>query len=152
MQDLNLYLKTLYCCMFPGCTRTYSTKFNLKRHVEFSHQNKKRHQCKTCKRWLASKQNLIEHCYTHTGDKPFVCLDCGQAFRQVSQYSLHRRRHIYEDKDEEIESSIQSLAALGHKRKASPCLSLKELSSFDKVEKLEVSLPPLKSYINNLID
>ena len=51
--------------------------------------------CKYCLRSLSSRQNLREHLYIHTGEKPYVCTEvgCGQKFRQGSLLSIHKRIH-----------------------------------------------------------
>jgi hypothetical protein len=51
--------------------------------------------CKVCGKNLSSRQNLKEHFYTHTGERPYVCEEegCGQSFRQGSLLSIHRRIH-----------------------------------------------------------
>ena len=51
--------------------------------------------CKVCGRNLSSRQNLKEHFFTHTGERPYVCTEegCGQSFRQGSLLSIHRRIH-----------------------------------------------------------
>lgn len=89
-------MQTMYCCMYPCCEKMYSTKFNLKRHVETTHLNIKRYMCDVCQKLFASKQNLLEHKFIHTGDKPFICKVCGDSFRQASQLSLHKRSHLQE--------------------------------------------------------
>jgi uncharacterized Zn-finger protein len=51
--------------------------------------------CKYCHRNLSSRQNLREHIYIHTGEKPYVCTEigCGQSFRQGSLLSIHKKIH-----------------------------------------------------------
>ena len=51
--------------------------------------------CKFCGKELSSKQNLREHLYIHTNEKPYVCTvpGCDQKFRQGSLLSMHRRIH-----------------------------------------------------------
>lgn len=88
----------LYCCMYTDCSSEYSTKFNLKRHVESVHMHVKRFQCPLCKVYFSSKQSLKEHQHIHSGMMPFTCLACGKLFRQASQLSLHKRVHILEGK------------------------------------------------------
>ncbi|CAG9321930.1 unnamed protein product [Blepharisma stoltei] len=55
----------------------------------------KKYQCSYCTKVLSSKQNLKEHLFTHSGEKPYVCKEkgCGIKFRQGSQLSAHRRIH-----------------------------------------------------------
>lgn len=83
----------LYCCMAPDCDKSYTSKFNLKRHVEIAHYKIKRFECLVCHGLYSSLQNLKEHTNLHYGLKPFSCPQCGEAFRQASQLSLHKRSH-----------------------------------------------------------
>lgn len=92
----------LYCCMYPDCTSEYSTKFNLKRHVESVHLHIKKYQCNQCSSNFSSKQSLKEHLRIHSGAMPFKCTACEKSFRQASQLSLHRRVHILEGRDSEF--------------------------------------------------
>lgn len=87
---------TLYCCMYNDCPSSYSTKFNLQRHVESVHLNIKRYQCQLCSAFCSSRQNLREHLYIHKGLMPFICRTCDMSFRQASQLSIHRRVHLAE--------------------------------------------------------
>ncbi|OMJ81754.1 hypothetical protein SteCoe_17693 [Stentor coeruleus] len=82
-------------CKFMGCTKSYSSKYNLRRHIESNHSKVKRFRCRKCGKYLSSKQNLQEHRYTHTQEKPYVCKEplCGKAFRQSSQLSNHKKIH-----------------------------------------------------------
>ncbi|OMJ95552.1 hypothetical protein SteCoe_961 [Stentor coeruleus] len=86
----------IYCCMYTDCTCEYSTKFNLKRHVESVHLHIKKYQCNICSGYFSSKQSLKEHRHIHSGAMPFKCSVCDKFFRQASQLSLHKRIHILE--------------------------------------------------------
>ncbi|CAG9327714.1 unnamed protein product [Blepharisma stoltei] len=87
---------TIYKCKVPGCTSSYSNKFNLKRHMEAYHSENKKFQCRFCTKVLSSKQNLKEHIFTHSGEMPYNCKEpgCGMKFRQGSQLSAHKRIHL----------------------------------------------------------
>lgn len=85
--------KKLYSC--PNCQKTYTTHFNLRRHIETNHQNKK-FSCEKCGREVATKHSLKEHMYIHTGEAPYVCSEpgCNKTFRQMSQFSVHKKAHL----------------------------------------------------------
>lgn len=83
-----------YCCMVNGCDKVYVSKFNLKRHVSVHHLRDVRYDCQLCGKNFVSKQNLREHSYTHTGEKPYKCPSCNEHFRQFSQLSIHKRKHL----------------------------------------------------------
>ena len=82
-------------CEYDGCSRSYCSSFNLKRHVESTHFGLRKFMCPICSRLLSSKQNLIDHQNIHTGSKPYICdiAGCSQHFRQLSQFYLHKQLH-----------------------------------------------------------
>ena len=86
---------TELACTHQGCNKIYSTKYNLKRHLETGHSAIKRFHCRICGKGLSSKQNLDEHSFTHSQLKPFACPEtcCGQVFRQRSQLANHKKLH-----------------------------------------------------------
>ncbi|XP_040491010.1 zinc finger protein 764 isoform X2 [Ursus maritimus] len=53
----------------------------------------RRHGCYVCGKSFAWRSTLVEHTYTHTGEKPFRCPDCGKGFSQASSLSKHRAIH-----------------------------------------------------------
>lgn len=59
--------------------------------------------CRFCQKNLSSRQNLKEHTYIHTGEKPYECPEagCGKKFRQGSLLSIHKRIH------QEVENGIK---------------------------------------------
>ena len=83
-----------YPCQYEGCSRTYKSKFSLKRHY-LSHQGIRNHRCPYCNKGFALAQYLREHIHIHTGEKPFVCNypGCGKQFRQAGKLSIHKKEH-----------------------------------------------------------
>ncbi|XP_058142044.1 zinc finger protein 764-like isoform X1 [Dasypus novemcinctus] len=52
-----------------------------------------RHGCYVCGKSFAWRSTLVEHLYTHTGQKPFRCPECDKGFSQASSLSKHRAIH-----------------------------------------------------------
>ena len=83
----------MYVCSYPDCGKAYVNNSILKRHVQAFHLSVKKFQCSFCEKCLASRQNLKEHMYIHTGEKPYVCTfpGCSASFRQGTHLSAHKR-------------------------------------------------------------
>ncbi|CAG9314650.1 unnamed protein product [Blepharisma stoltei] len=139
----------VFNCPIEGCNRSYKNKFNLDRHVEALHMQDKKYQCPHCLKILSSKQNLNEHLFTHSGEKPYVCREpgCGMKFRQGSQLSAHKRIHVaIKSYASRIEENVSGRYYL----KLSHCLSLfpslleqKSLIPDLKLKEEEIFLPPI---------
>lgn len=67
-------------------------------------------ECRYCHKILSSKQNLKEHLYIHTGNRPYICTypDCNKRFRQGSLLSIHKRIHIEVEKNLKREAAFKS--------------------------------------------
>lgn len=85
----------MYPCTYEACRKSYCSAFNLKRHVEAAHLGIRKFKCEICEKSLSSKQNYIDHQFTHTGEKPYICEvpSCEARFRQLSQYFIHLQMH-----------------------------------------------------------
>ena len=89
-------MNSKFSCPFPTCDKSYVSNTILKRHIQATHNLEKRFKCSVCGKCLASQQNLTEHSYIHTGEKPYVCRvpGCGFESRQGTHLSAHKRlRH-----------------------------------------------------------
>ncbi|XP_065363298.1 zinc finger protein 91-like [Calliphora vicina] len=77
------------------CSRDFSTKTNLNRHMQ-SHEGNKPFSCTECKKSFTQKSTLKQHMYTHTGERPYVCEVCNRGFTQCKSLIFHMRRHTGE--------------------------------------------------------
>ena len=46
-----------------------------------------------CERKFTKTWNILDHFKTHTGDKPYQCVNCQKSFSQKGNLSKHRRLH-----------------------------------------------------------
>lgn len=93
--------------------------------------------CKYCFKNLSSRQNLREHTYIHTGERPFICTEvgCGQRFRQGSLLSIHKKIHLEICKSKKYEKNSNKKSQYP-KLTDMICNSYNALHfSFDEIEK-----------------
>ena len=102
----------MFQCYYSECGKTYKTRFNLRRHINSSHLKIKGFTCPECNKPFVSKQNLKEHHFIHTGEKPFPCDEpgCLKRFRQVSQLSIHKRIHYRHRIGSKMSTDISELS------------------------------------------
>ncbi|CAG9328082.1 unnamed protein product [Blepharisma stoltei] len=140
----------IFKCSAEGCPRTYTNKFNLKRHMEAFHSEDKKYQCKYCFKLLSSKQNLREHTFTHSGEKPYCCKEpgCGVSFRQGSQLSAHKRIHLaiktFSSGPQENSATEGSYIKLSDFLRTNPTILEEKMAVLDqKFKNIDIKLPPI---------
>ena len=86
-------MRSKFTCPHTSCRKSYVNSSILKRHIQAFHNDQKRFKCQTCGKCLASQQNLKEHSYIHSGEKPYKCpyQGCSANFRQGTHLSAHKK-------------------------------------------------------------
>jgi len=78
-----------FCCDI--CEYKTSTKYRLKMHNEMVHENKKNWFCKACPYSCYVKSTFIAHMRIHTGEKPYKCKNCQEAFSWRHNLKRHAK-------------------------------------------------------------
>ena len=76
------------------CHESFTAKRKLRQHI-LSHSDITRvekHECEFCKKQFKSAFLLKNHRHVHTGERPFKCSHCGQAFRRKGTLQNHINR------------------------------------------------------------
>ncbi len=96
-------------CTYDGCFYRGITHKQLTNHISQVHKTLSSHQCPICHKFYKKKTHLARHLVSHTGDKPYVCLDCAEEFTSHSGYYRHRNKTGHDAKREGIVSVPQNI-------------------------------------------
>ena len=83
-----------WVCTFPGCSRDFGRKENIKSHVQ-THLGDRQFICKTCGNDFVRQHDLKRHAKIHSGVKPYTC-PCGRNFARHDALTRHRQRNTCE--------------------------------------------------------
>lgn len=83
-----------WSCTFPGCTRTFGRKENIKSHIQ-NHLGDRQFICSVCGNDFVRQHDLKRHMKIHSGVKPYNC-PCGRTFCRQDALTRHRQRNTCE--------------------------------------------------------
>ncbi|XP_039951869.1 zinc finger protein 2-like [Bactrocera tryoni] len=80
----------------PQCSRTFKSKFNLKRHLKIHRPvaEKKIYPCPQCDRKFQTKDYVFRHIkFVHEEIRPFICEECGEGTHTETTLREHMLKH-----------------------------------------------------------
>lgn len=104
-----------WSCTFPGCTRTFGRKENIKSHIQ-NHLGDRQFICSVCGNDFVRQHDLKRHMKIHSGVKPYTC-PCGRTFCRQDALTRHRQRNTCEGGFNGI---LKSPTKRGRPKKARP--------------------------------
>lgn len=90
-------------CYYEDCGHSYSSKYNLVRHINTMHLNIKKYFCQLCSKRFSSKQALTVHVKSHT-KSPRLC---------VSARVVDRTEFLLSDHYQEIRETEPPIISIG---------------------------------------
>ncbi|KAF9996355.1 hypothetical protein BGZ80_008347 [Entomortierella chlamydospora] len=83
-----------HVCDHTGCNKTFDRRYNLQQHLKTHRQNERPFVCEDqeCSKAFIRRADLERHARIHSGDKPFDCGWCGQAFSRTEARHRHVRK------------------------------------------------------------
>ena len=96
-------------CPYENCYYRGPSSRHLNSHVNQKHRSASKHQCPICHKLYKKKTHLARHLVSHTGDKPYTCLDCHATFSTHSSYYRHKHKTGHDAKREGVVSVPQNI-------------------------------------------
>jgi len=75
----------------PHCGKPFTRLHNMKEHVRVAHTGDKNYVCRDCGKQFAYARNLRYHRRLHKSERPFKCSACGKCFAGAGELGRHER-------------------------------------------------------------
>ncbi|XP_037024773.1 zinc finger protein 492-like isoform X2 [Bradysia coprophila] len=83
--------ETFYCDI---CGFKTNVKLYMKNHMNKIHVAQRKYPCPHCHLVFMHSVTLKRHATIHSGEKNYVCEECGKSYRQRDMLLAHRKRHL----------------------------------------------------------
>ena len=110
-----------------SCEQTFTSKYNMQRHVKNVHGEKKpKHKCTLCDATFNQKGNIKRHmAVVHDGVKPFECQYCGFCFGVKGFLIKHIQTVHKGEKSAKIEDDLSDETQNSSEETGEPSLKIK---------------------------
>lgn len=75
----------------PHCGKPFTRLHNMKEHVRVAHTGDKNYVCRDCGKQFAYARNLRYHRRLHKSERPFKCAVCGKCYAGAGELGRHQR-------------------------------------------------------------
>lgn len=76
-------------CLHKGCPKLFSTIGLMRSHYRY--HLKQKFACDECGQVFSTEAYMYKHRLSHSGIRPYVCIDCGKSYLSMSHLNKHRR-------------------------------------------------------------
>lgn len=76
-----------------SCGKTFRNCYQLRQHDDYYHKKNFTSVCTVCSKPFPTKSLLIKHLIVHSGEKPYKCDWCGEAYKNSTCLDNHVRKH-----------------------------------------------------------
>lgn len=134
------------------CDKSFAHPSNLSVHTKLHTQERvkregqpptpseKKFQCPYCHTLFALAFQLKIHINTHTGQKPYVCKNCGKGFAQPSNLHVHIKKHCHKRTD--FDGQRTHLPLLQHQPEPEPSRNYQQVPMPQQQQLTIVPIPP----------
>lgn len=111
------------------CKKVFSTKGNLKYHIDSVHKKNKPFVCEICGEAYPRKNRLNVHLRTHCGREnyPWKCEECGKGFNEKGTLQTHIKFKHRDDRPFKCDECDNSYKIKGHLKEHKQTAHLKQL-------------------------
>ncbi|KAK7073558.1 hypothetical protein SK128_012135, partial [Halocaridina rubra] len=93
------------------CEKSFKRPQNLKQHM-FTHTDERPHVCSVCAKSFKCKYDLVNHMKRHSDVRAYTCMECGSSFKTACDRLRHVRIHKKHFKCEKCDRGYENKSTL----------------------------------------